>query len=347
MSWHTLRIDRVERLCDDAVALTLSPAPGDRARFEHVPGQHLVVRRPGGDSRRTYSLCNPPGDPLRIGVRRVATGEVSSWLVDEARAGDTVQAQAPAGRFVLAGRTAPGEHHVLVAAGSGITPVLSIATTLLRDRGATATLLLADRSSATAMFTDDVADLKDRWPDRLSVVRVLSREPRDSELLSGRLDRGRFAAVLDSLVPWERATCFWLCGPWDMVQAHRAELEHRGVSREQVRSELFFVEDAPPAPPPAPPPEGPGTLMGVMLDGRSSEVPVVAGTVLDAVRAARAEVPFACRGGVCGTCRALVLAGEVEMQRNYALEPDEVSRGYVLTCQSYPRGPGVVLDYDA
>jgi ring-1,2-phenylacetyl-CoA epoxidase subunit PaaE len=348
VSWHPLRIDRVERLCDDAVALTLTPRAEERCRFDFVPGQHLVVRRPGSraEARRTYSLCSAPGDPLRIGVRRVAAGEVSGWLVDRARVGDVVEAQPPTGRFTL-GQTAAGEHHVLVAAGSGITPVLSIATTLLRDRGATASLVLANRSSATAMFTDAVADLKDRWPDRLSVLHVLSREPRDSGLLSGRLDAARFAALLDALVPWQRASAFWLCGPWTMVQAHRDVLEARGVHRDRVRSELFFVEDVPPPPPPAPVEGGPSVTMTVTLEGRTTEVPLAAGSVLDAVRAARAEVPFACRGGVCGTCRALVVSGEVDMQRNFALEDDEVARGYVLTCQSYVHGPGVVVDYDA
>lgn len=348
MSWHPLRIDRVERLCDDAVALTLSPAPADRCRFDFLPGQHLVVRRPGStpEARRTYSLCSPPGEPLRIGVRRVASGEVSGWLVDRARVGDVVEAQPPTGRFAL-GRTAPGEHHVLVAAGSGITPVLSIATTLLRDRAATVSLVLANRSSSTAMFTDAVADLKDRWPDRVSVLHVLSREPRDSDLLSGRLDGERFGALLDGLVPWGGASAFWLCGPWAMVQAHRDVLEARGVPRERVRSELFFVEDVPPPPPPAPVEVGPTPTMAVTLEGRTTQVSLGSGSVLDAVRAARAEVPFACRGGVCGTCRALVVSGQVEMQRNFALEDDEVARGYVLTCQSHARGPGVAVDYDA
>jgi ring-1,2-phenylacetyl-CoA epoxidase subunit PaaE len=346
VSWHPLRVDRVERLCDDAVALTLAPQPEDTARFRFAPGQHLVVRRPGTDDRRTYSISSAPGEPLRVGVRRVASGEVSGWLVDLARPGDVLEAQPPTGRFAL-GRTTAGEHHVLVAAGSGITPVLSIATTLLRDRSCMVTLVLADRSSSTAMFTDDVADLKDRWPQRISVVRVLSREPRDSELLSGRLDGERFAAVLEALVPWRRAAAFWLCGPWGMVQSHREVLEQLGVPRQRVRSELFFVEDVPPPPPPPPASAGPLPSMTVVLEGRTSEVPLSAGTVLDAVRAARAEVPFACRGGVCGTCRALVVDGDVEMTRNFALEPEEVSRGYVLTCQSYARQAGVHLDYDA
>lgn len=345
MSWHPLRIERVDRLCDDAVAVTLSATPEDRCRFGFVPGQHLVVRRPGTDARRTYSLSNAPGEPMRIGVRRVVDGEVSCWLVEQARPGDVLEAQPPTGRFTL-GETAPGEHHVLVAAGSGITPVLSIAGTLLRDRDAEVSLLLADRTSASAMFVDEVAELKDRWPTRLAVTHLLSREPRDSELLSGRLDAGRFAEVLDALVPWQGAHGYWLCGPWPMVTALREVLAERGVPGRLVHSELFFVEDTPP-PPPARPVAGPEVLMTVTLERRTTEVPITGGTVLDSVRAARAEVPFACRGGVCGTCRALVVEGEVDMTRNYALEADEVVAGYVLTCQSHLAGSGVHLDYDA
>lgn len=346
MSWHPLRIERVDRLCGDAVALTLTPSPEDRCRFDFVPGQHLVVRRPGTDERRTYSLSNAPGEPMRIGVRRVVDGEVSGWLVAQARPGDVLEAQPPTGRFTL-GETGPLEHHVLVAAGSGITPVLSIAATLLRDRDAEVSLLRADRSSASAMFVDEVAELKDRWPTRLAVTHLLSREPRDSELLSGRLDGKRFAEVLDALVSWREAHGFWLCGPWPMVAALREVLTERGVPGRLVHSELFFVEDTPPPAPAPVPRSGPVTTMQVTLEGRATQVPQVPGTVLDAVRAARAEVPFACRGGVCGTCRALVVEGEVEMRRNFALEPDEVSRGYVLTCQSYPRGGPLGLDYDA
>ena len=344
--FQPLTITRVDRLTDDAVALELDPGAAD---FGFAAGQHLVVRRPGReDEPRTYSLCSPPGSPLRIGVRRVADGAVSSWLVDEARPGDVLEATAPAGRFSLGAHPpVAGEHHVLVAAGSGITPVLSLATTLLRDHDARVTVVYANRTSRSAMFLDDLGDLKDRWPTRVSVVHVLSREPQDAPLLSGRLDTERFGAVLDALVGSD-ASVYWLCGPWEMVRDLRAVLSDRGVPQDRVRAELFFVEDVPPPPAPHEHVEARGVSVCFTLDGRRSEVDAVPGTsILDAARLARSDVPFACRGGVCATCRARVVGGEVEMVRNFALEDDEVAKGYVLTCQSYPRSEGVEVDYDA
>ena len=345
--FRPLTIARVDRLTDDSVAVTLAdPVDGGPRGF--AAGQHLVVRRPGReDEPRTYSLCSAPGEPLRIGVRRVADGAVSSWLVDEARPGDVLEATEPAGRFSL-GSFPPGsgEHHVLVAAGSGITPVLSLATTLLRDHEARVSVLYANRTARSAMFLDELGDLKDRWPGRVSVVHVLSREPQDAPLLSGRLDPSRFAAVLDALVP--DAAAYWLCGPWEMVRDLRAVLSDRGVPADRVRAELFFVEDVPPPPVTRAEEEAGGTTVCFSLDGRRSEVSAPPGTsLLDAARLARSDVPFACRGGVCATCRARVVSGEVEMVRNFALEEDEVARGYVLTCQSYPRSVGVEVDYDA
>jgi ring-1,2-phenylacetyl-CoA epoxidase subunit PaaE len=259
-----------------------------------------------------------------------------------------IEATAPTGRFSLSSYPpSPGEHHVLVAAGSGITPVLSLVTTLLRDHGARVTVLYANRTSRSAMFLDELADLKDRWPTRVSLVHVLSREPQDAPLLSGRLDRDRFGEVLSALVAAD-AAAYWLCGPWEMVRDLRSVLSERGVPADRVRAELFFVEDVPPPPAPAAQEEAGGVAVCFTLDGRRSEVRAPAGSsVLDAARLARSDVPFACRGGVCATCRARVVGGEVEMVRNFALEDDEVARGYVLTCQSYPRSDGVEVDYDA
>ena len=346
--FRPLTITRVDRLTDDAVALTLDA--GDAAgEFGFAAGQHLVVRRPGRDDEpRTYSLCSPPGEALRIGVRRVLDGSVSTWLVDQARPGDVLEATPPTGRFSLSSFVvASGEHHVLVAAGSGVTPVLSIATTLLRDHDALVTVLYANRTSRSAMFLDDLADLKDRWPTRVSLVHVLSREPQDAPLLSGRLDTARFVSLLDTLVGPEPAA-YWLCGPWEMVRDLRAALEDRGVAPDRVRAELFFVEDVPPPPVTREQEEAGGVAVCFTLDGRRSEVSAAPGTsLLDAARRARSDVPFACRGGVCATCRARVVDGEVEMVRNFALEDDELARGYVLTCQSYARSGAVEVDYDA
>ncbi len=339
-------VEAVDRLCEDAVAVTL--AVPDSAAFDFSPGQHVAVRRwvDGVEHRRSYSVCSPVRGPLRIGVRRVPGGAVSAWLVDEARPGDVVEVQRPTGRFTV--DPALGGHHVLVAAGSGITPVLSIASSLLACSDARVQLFYANRRSGTAMFLDELADLKDRHPARLELVHVLSREPREVELFSGRLDGARLERMLRVLVPVRDVDGFWLCGPHLMVEEHRAVLARLGVPRHRVHAELFHV-DAPP--PPVVRADEPltGELCQVTfdLDGRTSTVTSTATrTVLEAAQSVRPDVPFACRGGVCGTCRARVVDGEVAMRRNYALEDDEVDAGFVLTCQAEPRSGRLHVDFD-
>ncbi|HEY5336063.1 MAG TPA: 2Fe-2S iron-sulfur cluster-binding protein, partial [Mycobacteriales bacterium] len=306
--------------------------------------QSLTVRV--GDERRSYSICAVRGAAPRIGVRIVPGGAVSARLVHDLRPGDTVDVQAPSGRFTP-DLTAAGDH-VLIGAGSGITPLLSIAGSVLAaHETSTVTLIYGNRSAATVMFADEVADLKDRYPARLQVVHVLSREPQEVELFSGRLDEERLRTLLPVTIDVGDVDQWWLCGPIGLVDGAIGVLMDLGVPRDRVHRELFYVGDDPPvevhhddAP------TGPGTTVTVVLDGRSSMVHVPAGTpVLDAAQRVRPDLPFACKGGVCGTCRARVTDGEVRMRRNYALEPEEVEAGYVLTCQALPLGPATV-DYD-
>lgn len=348
-TFHRLRIGAVDRLCEDAVAVTLDVPPGLSEAMAFRPGEHLTVRRVVGgvEQRRSYSICAPEGAALRIGVRRVPGGAVSSWLVDEATPGDVLEAQRPTGRFTV--DPSRGGHHVLVAAGSGITPVLSIAASLLQRSDATVALVYGNRRATTTMFLEELADLKDAFPDRFTLVHVLSREPRDVELFSGRLDSGRFEAVVRALVPWCDVDGWWLCGPLAMVDDHRAVLRRLGVPPERVHSELFHV-DVPP--PPVVHAEevrtGESCRLVFTLDGRTTELLAPrSDTVLEAAQQARPDVPFACRGGVCGTCRARLVSGEVRMRRNYALEADEVAAGFVLTCQAEPLTSEVAVDFDA
>jgi ring-1,2-phenylacetyl-CoA epoxidase subunit PaaE len=292
-------------------------------------------------------VCAPVRGPLRIGVRRVPGGVVSGWLVDEATAGDVVEVQRPEGRFTL--DPSSGGRHVLVAAGSGITPVLSIAGSLLQESEARVTVVYGNRRSTSTMFLEDLADLKDRYPARFDLVHVLSREPRDVDLFSGRLDGARLATILRTLVPWRDVDGYWLCGPIGMIEEHRDVLRGLDVPGSRVHTELFHV-DAPP------PPvvhadelvDEDATGVTLTLDGRTSTVTSPRSrTVLEAAQATRPDVPFACRGGVCGTCRARVLSGRVEMRRNFALEQDEVDQGFVLTCQAVPVTDEVAVDFDA
>ncbi len=348
-AFHPLRIAAVDQLCEDAVAVTLAVPDDLAARMVFKPGEHLTVRRTvdGVEHRRSYSICAPAGGPLRIGVRKIPGGVFSEWLVDEAAPGDVVEAQAPEGRFTI--DPALGGRHVLVGAGSGITPLLSIAASLLATPDAHVTLLYGNRRAATAMFLEELADLKNTYPERFDLVHVLSREPRDVELFSGRLDGARLERILRSLVPWVAVDGFWLCGPVTMVTEHRAVLDRLGVPRDRVHTELFHVDEPPPPVVHAEVMrEGATCRLSFTLDGRTTELLTPRSvTVLEAAQASRPDVPFACRGGVCGTCRARVTVGEVGMRRNYALEDDEVEQGFVLTCQSLPVTDEVAVDFDA
>ena len=344
--FHPLTVARVDPLTDDSAAVTFDVPPALAERFAFAPGQSLTVRR--GDERRSYSICAVKGRAPRIGVREVAGGAVSGWLVHQVRPGDVVEVQAPSGAFTP-DLDVPGQH-VLIAAGSGITPVLSIAGSVLAARdGSAVTLLYGNRRSDSVMFADEIADLKDAYPDRICLVHVLSREPQEVELFNGRLDAAKLRALLPVTIDVAAVDHWWLCGPFGMVQDAVALLTELGVPRQRIHRELFYVEDAPPAPAShAEAAPGPGAEVTMLLDGRRSTTTVPAGTpVLDGAQRVRPDLPFACKGGVCGTCRALLVEGEVTMRRNYALEQEELDAGYILTCQSLPVSPSVIVDYDA
>lgn len=348
--FHTLRVADVERLCDDAVAVTLD-VPGELAdEYDFRPGQSLTLRRQEehGEERRTYSICAPRGAKPRIGVRLVPTGLFSSWLTEGVRPDDELDVLPPSGSFTP-DLTRSGRH-VLVAAGSGITPVLSIAASLLQDTRSLVTVIYGNRRSDTVMFADELADLKDRYPARLELVHVLSREPRESELVSGRLDADKLRGLLGTVVPVEGDEQWWLCGPYGMVTGAQEVLDELGVAGEQVHRELFYVDDVPPDPVrhEESDHDGPTSEVTVTLDGRSTPLSLPRDRpVLDSAQKTRSDLPFACKGGVCGTCRAKITEGEVRMRRNFALEQSEVDAGFVLTCQSLPVTEQVTVDYDA
>ena len=348
--FHSLRVADVERLCDDAVAVTFEVPPSLAETFAFAPGQSLTLRRSvdGRDERRSYSICAQAGSQPRVGVRLVPDGVFSTWLVNDVRPGDEVDVAAPTGSFTPDLTT--GGHHVLIAAGSGITPVLSIASSLLATPDATVTVLYGNRRTDTVMFADELADLKDRWPSRLELVHVLSREPREAELFSGRLDVDKLRALFDSLVPVDEVDHFWLCGPFGMVTGAQELLSSLDVPAERVHQELFYVDDVPPEPVKHVDSAvaGESSEVTLVLDGRSTTMSLPReSSVLDGAQRFRPDLPFACKGGVCGTCRARVTEGSVDMRRNFALEKSEVDAGFVLTCQSHPVTDRVTVDYDA
>ncbi|WP_455358471.1 2Fe-2S iron-sulfur cluster-binding protein [Streptomyces sp. SYSU K21746] len=348
--FHPLRVAAVDRLTDDSVAVTLEVPPGLREEYRYTPGQHLAVRLDVDDTdvRRTYSICSPvlgPDAPaeLRVGVRLVEGGEFSTFAHKELAAGDTLHVMTPAGRFVL--RPAPG-HYAAIVGGSGITPVLSIAGTLLAQTpDARFCLIRSDRTAASTMFLEEVADLKDRYPDRFQLVTVLSREEQQAGLGSGRLDEERLTGLLSALLPVESVTGWFLCGPYGLVQGAERALRGLGVDRGRIHEEIFHVDDgAAPAPVAA---TAVHSRVTAKLDGRSGTWPVQDGeSLLETVLRNRADAPYACKGGVCGTCRAFLVSGEVRMDRNFALEAEETEAGFVLACQSHPTTDEVELDFD-
>jgi ring-1,2-phenylacetyl-CoA epoxidase subunit PaaE len=348
--FHRLLVADVERLCDDAVAVTFDVPAQLQDVFAFRPGQYLTLRlfRDGREERRSYSICAPAGALPKVGVRRVDGGLFSEWLVDQASPGDGIEVAPPAGSFTP--DLAPGTHHGLVAAGSGITPVLSIAASVLAAHPDTrVTLLYGNRRTDTVMFTEELADLKNAYGPRLHLLHVLSREPMEAEIFTGRLDAEKLRLLLGALVDVADVDQWWLCGPLGMTEAAVEVLSGFGVDRKRVHRELFYVDEPPPElHRPDPEIEGATSEVTVVLNGRSTTMTLPrAESVLDAAQKVRGDLPFACKGGVCGTCRAKVTSGEVTMRRNFALEDDEVAAGFVLTCQSRPDTPELTVDFDS
>jgi ring-1,2-phenylacetyl-CoA epoxidase subunit PaaE len=344
--FHPLVLTAVDRLTDDAVALTFAVPPVLREAFRFSPGQHLTLRREvdGKDLRRTYSVCTAPSGPLRVAVKRLDGGAFSTWACTDLRPGDVVEVLPPAGGFGPSVSPERRRRYGLVAAGSGITPVLSIVATVLEvEPESEVVLLYGNRTSRDVMLLEELSDLKDAHPTRLQVLHVLSREEQESELLSGRLDRDRLGRILDAFVPVGDIDEWYLCGPFGMVTQARDLLCGRGAA--EVHLELFHADAPPPRPPRAPGETG-STEVTAVLHGRGSTLTMTRDErLLDAVLAVRPDAPYACRGGVCGTCRARLVEGQVEMDLNWALEPAELAAGVVLTCQSHPVSQRLVVEF--
>jgi ring-1,2-phenylacetyl-CoA epoxidase subunit PaaE len=349
-----LAITALERLTDDAVMIEFAVPAELRAEYLYRPGQHVTVLfdNDGAEARRSYSLCGEPyaaddeDARIRIAVKELGPGGFGHLAATKLAVGDTVSVLPPAGRFHLQ----DADEHVAVAAGSGITPIMAMITTALK-RGDRFSLVYGNRTTNSVMFLEELADLKDRYPDRFTVLHVLSREPREAPLLSSRIAAETLPKLLDALAPTADAQ-YYLCGPMVLVDTAKAVLKDLGVDRSHVHFELFHADDAPP-------PESYAATEKVLAEGDVAVTVRLTGrtttltmtkddaSVLDAVLKARADTPYSCTGGVCGTCRAKVLSGEVAMARDYALEPEEKAEGFVLACQSRPLTSEVELDFDA
>lgn len=353
--FHRLTVAEVRRETADAVSIRFDVPAQLREAFAFRAGQHLTLKADigGEDVRRTYSLCVAPSDgEFRIAIKTMPGGRFSTWANSQIKAGQTLEVLPPMGRFVMPdGVHAP--YYVALAGGSGITPVLSILKTALQDNGhARATLLYGNRDSASIIFLEELAALKNRFLDRLEIYHFLENEAEEIELFNGRLDATKCDEVFSTLVDVASADAFFICGPGPMMDAAEAALLARGVPASKILIERFTtsalsaeqiermraLEE-----------QAAGTMLTVTLDGRRSKVAFDAakGNILESVQAAGLPAPYACKGGVCTTCRAKVTAGTVEMKKNYGLSADEVADGYVLTCQAIPTSGDVTLNYDA
>ncbi|MGO2053852.1 1,2-phenylacetyl-CoA epoxidase subunit PaaE [Glutamicibacter sp. 287] len=374
-TFHRLTVAEVRRLTKDSIEVSFAIPAELSSDFDYLAGQYVALRKelPNTEGelvevRRSYSICAAPtGELIKVAIKRDLGGQFSTWANEELVAGDQIDVMSPTGAFISKHKltemndpssvdTVNQDQFVAVAAGSGITPVLAIARTILEANENTRfDLIYANKAAMDVMFLEELADLKDRYPARLALHHVLSREQRISPLLSGRIDAEKLSALLTNVLQAQQVDEWFLCGPFELVQMVRDQLTELEVPSEKVRFELFTTGE----------PNRPQGHVGrpvlvdeneksieisFTLDGLQGEVksPVRANeTVLNAALRVRQDVPFACAGGVCGTCRAKVTSGTVSMAENYALEPEEVEAGYVLTCQSHPTSDKLSVNFDS
>ena len=343
--FHPLRVSDLQLDGDDAMLVSFEVPNALQALYRFTPGQYLTLRR--GELHRSYSICAAPGEPLRVGVRRVPGGEFSTWLHGELEVGHSLDVMPPQGRFGAALVARP-QHLLAVAGGSGITPILSILRAVLQaDRQARCTLIYGNRTVASTMFKEELEDLKNRYLTRLALHPVFSREAMDLPLQSGRVDAQKIEQLLRLIGSVDAA---FICGPHAMNDEAEAALLAAEVALEQIHVERFGI-------PPtaadallhvAQPGDAARARVRIIRDGLSREIDFMPGDANLLAAAARAglEVPYSCKSGVCATCRARLLEGQVRMARNFALEKSDLDAGFVLTCQAHPLTDRVVVSFD-
>ncbi|MBX3428560.1 MAG: phenylacetate-CoA oxygenase/reductase subunit PaaK [Hyphomonadaceae bacterium] len=355
VDFHKLRVAEVKRETPDAVSVRFELPDSLREAFAFKAGQHLTFRRDlnGEEVRRNYSVCVSPSEGvLKIGVKKIAGGVFSGWVNDELKAGDELEVMAPHGSFCWIFDPDERREYVAFAGGSGITPILSLMkTALATEPKSRFTLFYGNRNSPGVMFLEEIAGLKDRYIDRLSVFHFLEDEEEEIDLFNGRLDREKVEALLSGVVTPANIDAFFICGPGPMMDAAEEMLLAKSVEKSRILIERFTtgpLSAAQAAAALALEEKAAGLKMSVTLNGRRMQVAFdpEKHSILDNVRAAGLPAPFACKGGVCATCRAKVTAGEVSMKVNYGLSDEEIAEGYVLTCQSTPLTEGVALTYD-
>ncbi|TXB67587.1 1,2-phenylacetyl-CoA epoxidase subunit PaaE [Phaeodactylibacter luteus] len=353
--FHNLKVKDVRRETEECVSVAFDLPPGLREAYEYLPGQYLTLKAEigGEEVRRSYSICSSPSDgELRVAVKKVPGGRFSTFANEQLKHGDTLEVMTPMGRFHNQPNPANAKQYVAFAAGSGITPVRAILKAVLEEEPrSTFTLFYGNRGVDSIIFREDIEGLKNEYMGRLRIFHVLSREKLGSPLFTGRITGEKAGLLCDKLIDLSQVDEFFLCGPQAMTDAITEVLKSKGVDRKKIHFELFTTGKAqlPPQPKVQEKQADVEAKVTIVLDGNAMEFPLSsnAENILDGALKAGADLPYACKGGVCSTCRAKVTAGEVYMDVNYALEPEEVEAGYVLTCQAHPKTDEVTVDFDA
>ncbi len=352
--FHELRVSEVRPETRDAMLVNFEVPPESEEAFRYEAGQHLTLKVviDGQEVRRSYSICSSAQDQkLRVAIKKVDDGLFSHWAAENLQAGTRIDVMEPQGHFNVPLQPETARHHVAFASGSGITPVLSlIKTTLRAEPKSRFTLVYGNRASSSVMFKDELEDLKDRYLTRLSLVFILSREQQDVDLFNGRIDAEKCRQLLKQWVDPDTIDVAYICGPQSMMEQVKAQLEEAGLEKSRIKLELFAS-----AMHKGPRPERKSVVKGtdgctvtVVHHGLTREFSMSKNkeSVLDAALEHGIELPYACKGGVCGTCRCKLLKGEVDMDANYSLEDYEVARGFVLACQSFPITDSIMIDLD-
>ena len=353
-TFHPLTVAKVKHETRDAIAVTFAVPPELKKTFQYRQGQHLTLRTTigGEEVRRSYSICAAvQDDQLRVAIKRVAGGLFSTWANQALKPGMTLDVMPPEGRFNLPLDPDSRRHYLAFAAGSGITPILSIVkTTLLAEPHSRFTILYGNRASSSVIFRDELAELKDIYMERLNLVYVMSREQQDIELFNGRITQDKCRQLFQRWLRVEDVDYAFICGPEDMMHGVSNALQEAGMPKERIRIELFAAA----VPSVREPRSHYGvdtshlTEVTVIMDGNHASFTMDKDkeSLLDAGLRAGIDMRYSCKGGVCSTCRCKVVEGTVDMDVNYALEDYEVARGFVLSCQSFPVTDKVVVDFD-
>jgi ring-1,2-phenylacetyl-CoA epoxidase subunit PaaE len=356
--FHSLRIKKVEKETDECVSIEFDVPEELKEIFQFKQGQNLTIKKifNGEELRRNYSICTSPFDnKLKVAVKKSEGGVFSTWANQELKADDILEVLPPTGKFYTELNPSKKKNYVAFAAGSGITPILSIIkTTLITERKSEFTLVYGNRTKNSIIFKEELEALKDKFIDRFRIYHILSRELTDTEINNGRIDVDKLELLFSKLINIKICDEFFVCGPEEMIFCIKGYLEGKGIANDKIHFELFTVPGQKQTANDKRQSEilkeeGPKAKVSVKLDGImfDFDLPYESESILDAALKQGADLPYACKGGVCTTCKAKLIEGQVSMDVNWGLEPDEVQKGYILTCQSHPQTDRIIVDFDS